>query len=146
LVNLRFAFILAAAMLAACGGHPVRQINVLHEAHNAMSQDALTVNMGAIGNSRQWGSASIGDARHGVDVQLELQNSPRGASEAAYIARSNCTPPVKTAWRRLHPVVGGKSATYLPGIDIGVIKKGRYSIVVESANAKTAVACGNFQI
>lgn len=132
-------------MLAACGGHPARQINLLHEAHNAMSQDALTVNMGALGNSRQWGSASIGDTRRGVSVQVELRNAPR-AGEPAYIARSNCTPPGKIAWRRLRPLARGKSTTYLPGLDIGIIKQGRYSIVVLSAHARTAVACGNFQI
>jgi hypothetical protein len=145
-VNPRSAFILAAAMLAACGGHPVRQINLLHEAHNAMSQDALTVNMGPIGDSRQWGSASIGDARRGVDVQIELHNAPHDVSEPAYITRSNCTPPGKIPWRRLHALAGGKSSTYLPGFDIGVIKKGRYSVVVESAKTKRAVSCGNFQI
>jgi hypothetical protein len=133
-------------MLAACGGRPVRQINVLHEAHNAMSQDTLTVNMGAIGNSRQWGSASIGDAKHAVDVEVQLQNEPRGAKERAYMARSNCTPPGRTPWRELHPVVRGKSHSSVPGLDIGVIKKGRYSIVVDGAGSSHAVSCGNFQI
>jgi hypothetical protein len=133
-------------MLAACGGHPVRQINLLHEAHNAMSQDALTVNMGAAGASRQWGSASMGDAKHALDVQIDLQNEPRGARERAYIARGNCTPPSKTTWRPLQPVRGGKSHTAVPGLDIGVIKKGRYSIVVDGAASARPVSCGNFQI
>lgn len=137
---------MAAAVLSACGGHPVRQINVLHEAHNAMSQDALTVNMGALANSRQWGSASIGDAKHGVDVQIALHNEPRGAVEPAYIARSSCTPPGRAPWRALHAVSGGKSMTHLAGLDIGVIKQGRYSIVVERAGSRTPVSCGNFQI
>lgn len=137
--------ITAAAMLAACGGRPVRQINVLHEAHNAMSQDALTVNMGAIDGSRQWGSASIGDAKHGVDVEITLTNEPRGARETAYLTRSNCTPPGTKAWRTLHPVTGGKSKTHLDGLDIGVIKRGRYSIVV-NRSPNEPVSCGNFQI
>ena len=137
--------ITAAAMLAACGGRPVRQINVLHEAHNAMSQDALTVNMGAQNGSRQWGSASIGDAKHGVDVEITLANEPRAARETAYIARGNCTPPGKKAWRTLHPLTGGKSTTHLGGLDIGVIKRGRYSVVVDG-QAREPVSCGNFQI
>lgn len=139
-------FILAAAALGACGGHPVRQVNVLHEAHNAMSQDTLTVNMGAVGASRQWGSASIGDAKHGVDVKIDVQNEPHGASQPAYIAKSACTPPAAKPWRTLQPVVGGKSASHVDGIDIGVIKKGRYSIVVQDARSHRPVSCGNFQI
>jgi hypothetical protein len=124
----------------------VRQINVLHEAHNAMSQDALNVNMGAIGNSRQWGSASMGDAKHALDVQIDLQNEPRGASERAYISRSSCTPPGTKPWRPLRPVVGGKSHSSVPNLDIGDIKAGRYSIVVDAAGSTRAVSCGNFQI
>ena len=142
----RFVLIVAAALLSACGGRPVSQINVLHEAHNAMSQDALTVNMGALAHSRQWGSASMGDAKHGVDVKVEIANEPHGASERAYIAKSNCTAPARTPWRALHPVVNGKSSTHVGGIDIGQVKQARYSIIVESAASGSPVSCGNFQI
>ncbi len=137
---------MAAALLAACGGRPVSQINVLHEAHNAMSQDTLTVNMGALKHSEQWGSASMGDERHGMDVIVHLDNEPAGAKEPAYIAIGNCTPPSSKAWRTLAPVTGGKSASHVGGADIGAIKKGRYSIVVDDPRARTAVSCGNFQI
>lgn len=111
-----------------------------------MSQDALTVNMGALDHSRQSGSASMGDEKHGVDVKVTLDNEPSGASERAYIARSNCTPPGTTEWQPLHPVVGGKSTTHVDGLDIGKIKQGRYSIVVDGAGSSNAVSCGNFQI
>lgn len=109
-------FILAAALLSACGGRPVSQVNVLHEAHNAMSQDTLTANMGALRGSRQWGTAGMGDAKH------------------AYIARGNCTPPSSRPWRELHPVAGGKSKTYVAGPDIGRIKAGRYSSGARSSS------------
>lgn len=142
----RLVFIAAAALLSACGGRPVSQVNVLHEAHNAMSQDALTANMGALGHSRQWGSASMGDAKHGMDVKIDLQNESRGASERAYIAKSNCTSPSRTPWRPLHPVVKGKSMTHVGGVDIGQIKQGRYSIIVDGAGSQSPVSCGNFQI
>jgi len=111
-----------------------------------MSQDTLTANMGALGASRQWGSASIGDAKQGVDVKIDLRNEPRGASERAYIAKSACTPPAVNAWRTLQPVVGGKSKSHVDGIDIGVIKQGRYSIVVQDARSHRPASCGNFQI
>jgi hypothetical protein len=132
-------------LLAACGGHPVRQINLLHEAHNAMSQDTLTVNMGALNGSRQTGSASIGDAKRGVVVEVQLQNAP-AAAQPAYLARSTCTPPSRRPWHALQPVVRGKSRSYVPGIDIGRIKQGRYSLVVLASRAGKPVSCGNFQI
>ncbi len=139
-------FILAAAVLSACGGRPVSQINLLHEAHNAMSQDTLTANMGALHGSRQWGSASMGDAKHGMDVEIRLDNEPARAFERAYIARGNCTPPAARPWKRLHPVSGGKSKSYVSGPDIGQIKGGRYAIVVVDAKTRTPLSCGNFQI
>jgi hypothetical protein len=137
--------IAAAAALCACGGRPVSQINPLHKLHNAMSQDTLNVNMGALGDSRQWGSASMGDAKHGMDVEIQLQNVPRGASEPAYIARSTCAPPARAHWRSLKPVAGGKSKSHVDGVDIGQIKGGRYAIVVLSAGSSRPVSCGNFQ-
>lgn len=74
----------------------------------------------------------MGDAKHGV-------------SERAYIAKSNCTAPARTPWRALHPVVNGKSSTHVGGIDIGQVKQGRYSIIIEGASG-SPVSCGNFQI
>jgi hypothetical protein len=109
-----------------------------------MSQDTLNVNMGALAASRQWGSASIGDAKHGVDVKVELDNVPSGVTEPAYIARGGCTPPSHVRWRNLRPVIRGKSKSYVRGLDIGLIKKGRYSIVVVGAGGHP-VSCGNFQ-
>jgi hypothetical protein len=145
-VNRFSVLILAAAALCACGGRPVSQVNVLHRVHNAMSQDALTVNMGALGRSRQWGSASMGDDKHGMKVEIQLDNAPHGAAEPAYIAHSGCTPPARDRWRRLQPVVNGKSASFVPGVDIGRIKKGRYAVVVLGPRSGQPVSCGNFQI
>lgn len=145
-MNRALVFITAAALLAACGGRPVRQISAFHELHNAMSQDTLNANMGARGASRQWGSASMGDAKHGLDVVIDIQNEPRGASEPAYIAKSNCTPPSPKAWRALAPVTAGKSKTHIAGADIGQIKKGRYSVVVLDARSRSPVSCGDFEI
>ncbi len=134
--------------LASChGSQPVRQINPLHVAHNAMTDHLLTVNMGALRHSNQFGSASMGDESHGVDVAVRLDNEPHGEAEAAYIGRSNCTRPAKVPWKPLHPVVDGKSSTYVPGVTVGDIKSGRYAIVVEDAiHPKTPIACGDFEI
>lgn len=145
-MNRLYVLIVAAAALSACGGRPVSQVNVLHRVHNAMSQDALTVNMGALGGSRQWGSASVGDEKHGMKVQIEIQNVPHGVTEPAYISRSGCTPPDRDRWRTLQPVVRGKSTSFVPGVDIGQIKKGRYAVVVLGHRLPRPVSCGNFQI
>lgn len=111
-----------------------------------MSQDALTVNMGALHGSRQWGSASMGDAKHGLNVTVRLDNEPPRAAESAYIVVGSCTPPSTHVYRTLHPIVNGKSQTYVKGPDIGRIKQARYSIVVDAANAHTPLSCGDFQI
>lgn len=133
--------------LAACHGQPV-QINPLHAAHNAMTDHLLTVNMGALHGSRQSGSASIGDGKHGVDVSVTLANEPKNASERAYIAKSNCTSPSMQAWKQLAPVKHGKSQTHVGGVSVGEIKKGRYAIVVvrPGSSGSGAVSCGDFEL
>lgn len=144
---MRTLFTLGVLTLAACHGRPVSQINPLHAAHNAMTDHLLTVNMGALHGSRQWGSASIGDGKHGVDVAITLQNEPREATERAYIAKSNCAGPSSQPWKPLSPVKRGKSQTHVPGVTVGEIKKGRYAIVVEQRGSSgSAVSCGDFEL
>lgn len=137
--------IAAAAALCGChGGRPVSQINPLHVAHNAMTDHLMTVNVGALHGSRQWGSSSIGDKKHGVDVAITLQNEPKGATEPAYLGKGNCTKPPSTAWKKLTPVKGGKSKTHVDGVQVGAIKGGRYAVVVDGASGGRPVACGDF--
>lgn len=142
-----FTSLAAAALLTAChsGGRPVSQINPLHIAHNYMTDHLLTVNMGALNNSKQWGSASMGDNNeHGVDVSVKLDNAPNG-SERAYVGKGNCDPPPAAVWKPLNPVMHGKSKSKIDGVTVGDIKKGRYSLVVEGQGAKP-VSCGDFEL
>ncbi|HET9096226.1 MAG TPA: hypothetical protein VFN37_06165 [Candidatus Baltobacteraceae bacterium] len=99
--------ITAAAMLAACGGRPVRQINVLHEAHNAMSQDALTVDIGAQKGSRQWGSAGLGDAKRGRLGHRRHQARP-------LLGRSRRTSARARFLRQFPNLAGARSSSRLP--------------------------------
>lgn len=146
-MKIRALLILGVLTLAACHGRPVSQINPLHAAHNAMTDHLLTANMGALQHSRQWGSASIGDGKHGVDVAVTLDNEPEGASERAFIAKSNCSKPSSQAWKPLSPVKSGKSQTHVPGVTVGEMKKGRYAIVVEQPGTSgRAVSCGDFEL
>lgn len=143
------AVIVLAALPAAChgGGRPVSQINPLHIAHNYMTDHLLTVNMGAKGGSRQWGTASIGDNNeHGVDVAVDLENAPKKGSERAYIGRGNCTAPPATPWKPLQPVVGGKSKSKIARVTVGDVKKGRYSLVVLGNGSGKPVSCGDFEL
>lgn len=140
--------IAAAAALCGChGGRPVSQINPLHVAHNAMTDHLMTVNVGALHGSRQWGSSSIGDKKHGVDVAITVQNEPSHVSEPAYLGKGNCSEPPAAAWKPLHAVMGGKSHTHVPGVTVGEIKQGKYAVVVRGAGtAGKPVACGDFEV
>lgn len=146
-MKIRTFFYLGVLTLAACHGRPVSQINPLHAAHNAMTDHLLTANMGALHGSRQWGSASIGDGKHGADVAITLDNEPKNASEPAYIAKSNCSNPSPQAWKPLSPVKSGKSQTHVPGVTVADMKKGRYAIVVQQpGSSEGAVSCGDFEL
>ncbi len=144
----RSCFLLAAAAaLVSChGGRPVGQINPLHVAHNYMTDHLLTVNMGALRHSNQWGSASMGDASHGLDVSVKVENEPRGVSETAYIGHGNCIRPATREWKPLHAVVNGASKSHVAGVTVGEIKKGHYSIVVDGGSGKNPISCGDFEL
>jgi hypothetical protein len=120
-------------------------MNELHIAHNYMTDHLLTANMGALNNSRQWGSASMGDNKHGIDVAVTLDNAPKGR-QRAYIGEGNCSSPPETVWKPLQPVVDGKSKSHIAGVTVGDIKKGRYSVVVQSQRSNEPVSCGDFEL
>jgi hypothetical protein len=140
-------------LLIACssGGGSVRQINPLHIAHNAMTTHLLTANVGALAHSGQVGSASIADSvtvtdlRPGIEVSVRVQHEPQGAAEPAFLARSNCTPPSRRAWKQLAPVVAGRSKTTIHGVRFADIKGKRYALVVDRAHSRIPVACADFE-
>lgn len=147
---------MGAALLSSCSGgaHPAQQLNALHVAHNAMSDHLLTVNLGAEHHSDQYGSASIGDAatvvkpRQGVDVSIRIHNEPHGASERAYLEKSNCAHPGATPWEPLASVTGGRSKTKLSGLTVARLKDEHFSVVVDQGHSGHGpiVSCGDFSL
>lgn len=138
------AALIVAAALTACGGHPVRQVNPLHVLHNMMSHHLLTVNVGAVRGSGQWGSASASDKKHGVILLLDVHGAPKGSHEQAYLAKGNCSTPSRTPWKTLKPLNGGKSTTFIPDFGIGTLRAHKHSVVVAGPGG-TPVACGDFE-
>lgn len=154
----------AAVLLAACGGGNgnnnanktntgntmssgtrVKQLNPLHQAHNAMSGRLLNINMGALNGSKQDGAASAGDKNGGVQVSIHVYNEPKGASEPAHIHKGTCKNIDPAPWKMLSNVVNGTSQTMVPGISVAELKKGHYAINVHKSTSdlKTYVSCGD---
>lgn len=154
----------AAVALTACGGggggtstntgnkettgSTVKQVNPAHVAHNEMSGNVLNINMGAMNGSKQDGSASVGNKGKGVQVSIHLKNEPKGASEPAHIHKGTCKNIDPAPWKPLKNVVNGGSETFIAGVTVADIKKGKYAINVhKSANdLKTYVSCGDLTL
>jgi len=125
------------------GSHP-KQINPLHSLHNKMSGKVLNINMGAMNNSKQDGSASVGADGKGIKVAVHVFNEPKGASEPAHIHRGTCKNLDPVPWKSLSPVANGTSMTHIDGVTLDDLKKGHYAINVhDPKNLKRYVSCGD---
>jgi hypothetical protein len=142
-------------LMAACGGgkhhngpQQVRQLNPMHVAHNAIAGHSLQINMGQQSHSGQTGNASVTDVKGGANVAIHLKSEPKGASEPAHIHKGTCAHLDPAPWKPLHPVVNGQSMTYVAGLTVAELKKGKYAINVhKSANdLKTYVSCGDLTL
>lgn len=162
----RLAAISLVAALAACGGGSnsssttntgntetggtgMKQANVLHKAHNAMSAKLLNINMGAMNGSKQDGTASVGDSgKNAVKVTVTVSNEPKGAIEPAHIHAGTCKKLNPAPFKALSSVVGGKSTTTIPGLTVAALKKAKYAINVHKSlnDLKTYVSCGDLTI
>lgn len=153
----------AVVSLAACGGgnagdtntgnkettgSHAKQVNPLHVAHNEMSSKQLNINMGAMNNSRQDGSASVADKGKGVEVKVTVFNEPKGASEPAHIHKGTCKNLDPAPWKPLKNVVNGASTTEIPGLTVADLKKGTYAVNVHksASDLKTYVSCGDLKV
>ena len=168
--QLQIAIVLGAALaLAACGGgnnssntssnsgamtntgnketsgKTVKQLNPLHQAHNAMTGNSIDINMGAMNGSNQDGSARVVSAGTGVQVTLKINNQPKGASEPAHIHEGTCKKLNPAPWKPLKNVVNGTSVTTVPGVTVAELKKEHYAINVHKSltDLKTYVSCGD---
>ena len=109
-----------------------------------MTHHLLTVNVGAVRGSGQWGSSSASNERRGVIVTIDLHGMPKGSRERAYLAKSGCSQPSRTPWKRLHPVRAGKSTTFVPHLGIDRLRAKPHAVVITAA-VGAPVACGDFQ-
>lgn len=125
-------------------GSHAKQVNPLHSLHNEMSGKVLNINMGAMNNSKQDGSASVGASGKGISVAVHIFNEPKGASEPAHIHRGTCKNLDPVPWKSLSPVANGTSMTHINGVTLDDIKKGHYAINVhDPKNLKRYVSCGD---
>jgi Cu/Zn superoxide dismutase len=132
---------LAGAMASQAGAAP----NAMNNMTNAMSKNAMTINIGAQNGSKQTGQAWLNDTPAGLHVKVQLHNEPAGASEPAHIHQGRCATLNPAPWKGLSNVVNGVSVTTIPHVTIADLKKAQYAINVHesSANLKHYVACGD---
>jgi hypothetical protein len=112
---------------------------------NAMSKNAMTINMGAQNGSKQNGQAWLNDTAAGLRVKIQLHNEPAGASEPAHIHQGHCAKLNPAPWKGLSNVVNGVSVTTIPHVTVADLKKAQYAINVHesAANLKHYVSCGD---
>ena len=137
--------LIAAAASGAMVAQAVAAPNTVNHMTNAMSKNALTINMGAQNGSKQNGQAWFNDTPGGLRVKIQLHNEPAGASEPSHIHPGHCAKLNPAPWKPLSNVVNGVSVTTLPHVTVAMLKKGTYAVNVhESAsNLKRYVSCGD---
>lgn len=135
----------AAAMAGAMVSQAVAAPNTMNHITNAMSKNAMTINMGAQNGSKQNGQAWLNDTSAGLRVKIQVHNEPAGASEPAHIHQGRCASLNPAPWKGLSNVVNGVSVTTIPHLTVADLKKAKYAINVhESAsNLKRYVSCGD---
>ena len=137
--------ILVAALCAASIVPALAAPTVVNDVNNAMSKNAMTINLTAQNGSKQDGQAFIHDTSGGLWVKVQLKNVPKGASEPAHIHLGTCAKLNPAPWKPLTNVVNGLSVTTIPGLTTAQIKKGKYAINVHQSatNISHYVSCGD---
>lgn len=143
---MRIRLILTAAGLAgAMVSQAMAAPNTMNHMTNAMSKNAMTINMGAQNGSKQNGQAWLNDTSSGLRVKIQVHNEPAGASEPAHIHQGHCAKLNPAPWKGLSNVVNGVSVTTIPHLTVADVKKAPYAINVHesAANIKRYVSCGD---
>ena len=128
------AAVLALAGLAGCAGI------------GAGERDGMDVNMRALNQSGEHGTARLQAQDGKTRVVLNLQNAPKDTLQPAHIHEGTCDSlSPKPAWP-LDPVVDGKAASTVP-VTLKTLRQGPYAINVHRSaeDIKTYVACGNIR-
>ena len=137
--------LLVAALCALSVGPAFAATNTMNNLNNAMSKNAMTINLGEQNGSKQVGQAFLNDTSGGLKVKVQLKNEPAGASEPAHIHQGTCAKLNPTPWKPLANVVNGLSVTTIPGLTIADLKKAHYAINVHKSAAQIThyVSCGD---
>lgn len=136
---------LAALIVAGLAIPAFATPNAMHDAHNAMSNSVLNINMGQQNKSKQDGTATVKDVKGGVWVKVSVFNEPKGASEPAHIHAGTCAKLNPAPWKPLNNVVNGTSTTTLKGVTVAQLKKTNYAVNVHksASDLKHYVSCGD---
>lgn len=132
-------------MAGAMASQAIAAPNTVNHVTNAMSKNALTINMGAQNGSKQNGQAWFNDTPAGLRVKIQLHNEPAGASEPSHIHPGRCAKLNPAPWKPLSNVVNGVSVTTIPHVTVADLKKAAYAVNVHesAANLKRYVSCGD---
>jgi hypothetical protein len=125
----------AAAALAALAGSVA-----------VAAPDTVTVQMKALNDSGETGSAVLTQESDGVKVVVDLQNAPKDA-QPTHIHIGNCGKIKAAPEYALVNTVDGKSMTVVKGVTLDQLLKADYAINVHKSteDLATYVACGNIK-
>ena len=105
----------------------------------------VTIQMKALNDSGETGTAILKQVDSGVWVQVTLNGAPADTPQPTHIHIGTCGNINKAPEYGLKNTVDGKSETTVPGIKLADLLAGKYAINVHKSAAEigTYVACGN---
>jgi hypothetical protein len=112
----------------------------------AWTPKSITVNMTAMNNSGENGTAVLMDDPHfGVSVRINLSGAPDGVAQPAVIHAGTCGNINPRPELPIKPVIDGRTLSTIPGINLEHLTKGHYSLIVHKSSSAfgTYVSCGN---
>jgi hypothetical protein len=106
--------------------------------------DVVSVELKALNNSGETGSATLLPEGKQTKVVIELSNTPGGVAQPAHIHLGTCDKLDKAPKWPLEPVKDGRSVTMVPvPLDTILREKSAINIHKSAAEASVYVACGN---
>lgn len=112
----------------------------------AAAPQTVTVQMKALNNSGETGTATLTQEAKGVKVEVSIKGAP-AASQPTHIHPGTCSKLNPAPEAPLSPLDNGKSVTMLSGKKLSDFTGGKFSINVHksSNDLKTYVSCGEIK-
>jgi hypothetical protein len=112
----------------------------------AAAPQTLTIEMKALNESGETGSAVLTQQSEGVKIVLDLKNAPKDA-QPTHIHVGTCGKFKAAPEYALVNTLDGKSTTVLKGVTLDQLLKADYAINVHKSTSDlgTYVACGNIK-